>query len=111
MAASVYSPRNKFLVNLLNRVMQNFVKSEVKSIKCRISKSQGFRFWSPGSQFPLLGSRVLGTMGMVLSETTSTKACKIFAKIKFLKKQDGRRGKKKYALVQQNCILFYLIIV
>ena len=50
---------------------------------------------------------------MVPSETTSTTACKwcmVYIN-NSLKKQDGYRGEASYALVETNCILFYLIIV
>ena len=50
---------------------------------------------------------------MVPSETTSTTACKwcMVCITNSLNKQDGYRGETRYALVERNCVLFYLIIV
>ena len=49
---------------------------------------------------------------MVPSKTTSTTACKLcmVCVANSLKKQDGYRGKTRYALVERNYVIFYLII-
>ena len=50
---------------------------------------------------------------MVLSETMSTTACKwcMVCITNSPNKKDGYRGETRYALVERNCVLFYLIIV
>ena len=49
---------------------------------------------------------------MVPSETTSTTICQwCMVCITNSLKQDGYRGETRYALVEKNCVLFYLIIV
>ena len=50
---------------------------------------------------------------MVPSGTTNTTACK-WCRVcitNYLNKQDGYRGETRDALVERNCLLFYLIIV
>ena len=42
-------------------------------------------------------------MCVVFSKTTSIKACS--------NKQDGQKGERRCAMVQRNCVLFYLVIV
>ena len=50
---------------------------------------------------------------MVPAETMSTTACKccMVCITNSLNKQDGYRGETRCALVERNCVLFYLIIV
>ena len=50
---------------------------------------------------------------MFPSEITCTTACEwcMVCKTNSLNKQDGYKGETRYALVERNCILFYLIIV
>ena len=50
---------------------------------------------------------------MAPSKTTSTTASKwcMVCITNSLNKQDGYRGETRYALVEINCVLFYLIIV
>ena len=50
---------------------------------------------------------------MVPSKTTSTTACKwcMVCVANSLKKPGGYRVEARYALVERNCVIFYLIIV
>ena len=48
---------------------------------------------------------------MVLSETTTCIWCMVCTITNSLNKQDGYRGETRYALMERDCVLFYLIIV
>ena len=48
---------------------------------------------------------------MVLSETTTCIWCMVWTITNSLNKQDGYRGETRYALMERDCVLFYLIII